>query len=383
MKTPLALLQLTHKKVRLLVAIAGITFADILMFMQLGFRDALFNSSVRLHKSIKGDIFLLSSQSDTLVGLNSFSHRRLYEILGLEGVQSVTPIYVGFAFWKNPETRNNRNILILGINPANNPLSLPGVNENLDKIKLEDTVLFDSLSRDEFGSITEDYNAGKAIKTEVARREIKVGGLFTLGTSFGADGNLITSDVNFFRLFPEREKGLIDVGVVKLESEASLDLTLAKIRNILSQGDIQVFAKEEFINYEKSYWQNRTTIGFIFAFGTVMGFIVGMVIVYQILYTDVADNLPEYATLKAMGYTDLYLLTVVFQEALVLALVGFIPGFSIAMFLYYNTAKATGLPIIMTLTRGVGVLILTLIMCCFSGGITVGKLRSADPADIF
>jgi len=117
--------------------------------------------------------------------------------------------------------------------------------------------------------------------------------------------------------------------------------------------------------------------------GTIIGFIVGTVIVYQILYSEVADHLPEYATLKAMGYTQKYLLVVVLQEALILAILGYIPGFTFAIFLYDLARNATLLPIVMTSSRAVMVLVLTILMCFTSGAIAVQKLRAADPADIF
>ncbi|MEC4892606.1 MAG: ABC transporter permease DevC [Oscillatoria sp. PMC 1051.18] len=382
MKIPLAWLQLTHEKIRLLVALAGIAFADILMFMQLGFRDALFESSVILTKQFRGDIFLLNPQSDTLVALETFSERRLYQALSVEGVATVSPIYLNFAIWKNPITRDTRAIQVIGFNPVDDIINLPGVRNNLDVIKLPDVVLFDELSRPEYGAIAELFNQGKTITTEVAERRIKVKGLFALGASFGADGNIITSDVNFLRLFPEREKGLIDIGVINLQPEANLELVLTGLKAELPE-DVVVFSREEFIAHEKNYWQNSTAIGFVFTLGTIMGFIVGTVIVYQILYTDVADHLPEYATLKAMGYTDFYLLVVVFQEAIILALVGYLPGFSVALLLYFMAANATSLPMAMTIFKAIMVLILTIIMCLVSGAISVRKLNSADPADIF
>ncbi|MFM7439985.1 MAG: ABC transporter permease DevC [Snowella sp.] len=383
MKIPLSWLQLTHEKMRLAVAIAGIAFADILMFMQLGFKNALFDSSVRLHKSLEGDIFILHSQTDSLVGGKSFSSRRLYEVMGVEGVKNVSPIYINVTDWKNPITKGNRRIFVVGINPVNNLFTLPGMKEALPLIKQPDVVLFDERSRGEFGPIKQDFEAGKVVKTEVANRQITVGGLFSLGASFGADGTVVTSDLNFFRIFPTRTKGLIDVGVIQLEPNANLDVTLKKIKDKLSSKDIQIFTKEGLIEHEKSYWQKRTTIGFVFGLGTVMGFVVGTIIVYQILYTDVVDHLPEYATLKAMGYGDNYLLMVVFQEALLLAVIGFIPSLGFSLFFYANTAKATGLPILMTVTRAIMILLLTMVMCTLSGAIAVGKLRSADPADIF
>ncbi|MGK7881332.1 MAG: ABC transporter permease DevC [Crocosphaera sp.] len=383
MKTPLAWLQLTHEKTRLLVALAGITFADVLMFMQLGFRDALFDSSVKLHQSLDGDIFILNSKTDTLTGIRSFSQRRLYETLGVDQIESVTPIYIGVSTWKNPLARKTRNILNVGLNPDQNVIMLPEVQEKISVTKQQDVVLYDRLGRQEFGPIPELFDSGETVKTEVGNRQIKVGGLFSVGTSFGADGTIITSDVNFLRLFPERKQGLIDIGVIKLTSEANLQENLDFLRKNFAYEDISFYSKEEFIQHEKKFWRTRTAIGFIFTLGTIMGFVVGTVIVYQILYTDVADHLPEYATLKAMGYTDFYLLTVVFQEAIILGIIGFIPGLSFSMLLYYNAAKATGLPIMMVTSRAITVLILTILMCCISGVIAVGKLRAADPADIF
>ena len=366
MKIPLSWLQLTHEKIRFLIALAGISFADILMFMQLGFQDALFESNITLHKSFKGDIFFISPQSESVINLKSFSRRRLYESIGVEGIKSVNSVYLDFAFWKNPIERNSRGILVVGFNPEDNVLNLPGVQNNLAQIKLQDVVLFDVQSREEFGPIPQLFNEGKQVTAEAASRRVKIGGLFSLGASFAADGNIVTSDLNFLRIFPNRNSGLIDLGIINLNPQANLESILATLRQKLPN-DIKVFSKEEFIEFEKTYWQNGTAIGFIFTLGTGMGFIVGTVIVYQILYTDVANHLPEYATLKAMGYSDSSLLIVVFQEAVILACIGYIPGFLLANVLYLATANATALPIMMTISRAIMVLTLTLIMCLFSG----------------
>lgn len=383
MKTPLAWLQLSKEKIRLLIAIAGISFADILIFMQLGFKNALFNASIRLHQEIQGDVFLLNPQSTALIAMKSFSSRRLYESLGVEGVESVNPVYIGFGIWKNPENQSTRQLMVMGFNPKANILKLPGIEENLDQLKLPDVVLFDQNSRAEFGNIAELYNSGKPLKTEIDGRQIRVGGLVEIGATFGADGNIITSDLNFLRLFSTRNKGLIDIGVIKLKENANQEAVIKSLREKFTYGDVLVLSKEEFIAFERTYWEKSTAIGFIFTLGAIMGLIVGIVIVYQILYTDVADHLPEYATLKAMGYTNNYLLVLVFQQAIILACIGFVPGWAISAFFYYQTAAATGLPVIMTKSLVIYVYVLTLAMCFFSGAIAVNKLKSADPADIF
>jgi putative ABC transport system permease protein len=382
MKIPLAWLQLSHEKIRLLVAIAGISFADILMFMQLGFRDALFDSAITFHANVQGDVFLVSPQSTSLIAMKTFSARRLQQVRSLNNVEHITPIYLDFRFWKNPENKSTRGIMVIGFNPADSNLfTLPGVKENLNKMVLPDSYLFDTKSREQFGDVKKWFDAGQTVTTEVGNRKVTVNGLFQMGASFGADGNILTSDTNFIRL-TNRDKGLIDVGVIRLTPGSDAKATAKKMMEILPK-DVKVFTKEEFINFELKYWQEGTSIGFIFTLGTVMGFIVGIVIVYQILYTDVADHLSEYATLKAMGYTDWYLLAVVFQEAVILSIVGFMPGMFAAVGLYTLTRNATSLPLLMTLTRAIHVLLLTVIMCLVSGAIAVRKLRSADPADMF
>jgi putative ABC transport system permease protein len=382
MKIPLAWLQLSHEKIRLLVAIAGISFADILMFMQLGFRDALFDSAITFHANVQGDVFLVSPQSTSLIAMKTFSARRLQQVRSLNNVEHITPIYLDFRFWKNPENKSTRGIMVIGFNPADSNLfTLPGVKENLNKMVLPDSYLFDTKSREQFGDVKKWFDAGQTVTTEVGNRKVTVNGLFQMGASFGADGNILTSDTNFIRL-TNRDKGLIDVGVIRLTPGSDTKATAKKMMEILPK-DVKVFTKEEFINFELKYWQEGTSIGFIFTLGTVMGFIVGIVIVYQILYTDVADHLSEYATLKAMGYTDWYLLAVVFQEAVILSIVGFMPGMFAAVGLYTLTRNATSLPLLMTLTRAIHVLLLTVIMCLVSGAIAVRKLRSADPADMF
>ncbi|MGF2039022.1 MAG: ABC transporter permease DevC [Nostoc sp. CmiVER01] len=381
-KIPLSWLQLTREKTRLAVALAGIAFADILMFMQLGFRDALYYSNVRFHNSLQGDIVLINSQSNAVLAMRSFSQRRLYKALELPAVQSVHPIYLDFTIWKNPVTGRPRSILIFGMNPETNLVDLPGVQENLDKLKLPDVVLFDRSSRVEYGPIAANYEQGKTVTAEVRRRRIKVGGLFTLGASFGADGNLITSDINFLRIFSNRQKGLIDIGLIRLKPGANANVVAEELRKYLPS-EVNVLTKEEFIEFERNYWANSTAIGFIFTLGTVMGFIVGTVIVYQILYTEVADHLAEYATLKAIGYTQKYLLTVILQEALLLAILGYFPGIIFSLFMYNTARNATLLPVFMSFDRAVMVLILTMLMCIVSGAIAVRKLSSADPADIF
>jgi putative ABC transport system permease protein len=384
-KIPLAWAQLTRERMRLVIALAGIGFADLLMFMQFGFRDALFESSITFHANLKGDIFITSTQSTALIAMKSFPQRRLYQALSFNGVQAISPVYLGFGLWKNPdpEKRNTRQLMVIGFDPTHPIFEMPEVKDNLEKIKLSDVILFDRASRPEFGPVAEYFQQGKPVETEIDNRRVTVEGLFTLGASFGADGNIITSDLNFLRIFrSKRSKGLIDIGIVHLQPGTDVKAVVEKMRATLPK-DVTIASKEEFVAFERKYWEESTAIGFVFTLGAAMGFMVGIVIVYQILYTDVTDHLPEYATLKAMGYKDFYFLGVVFQEALILAILGYLPGFGVSVFLYNLGRNATSLPMYMTLAKAMTVFIMTVIMCCVSGAIAVRKLQAADPADIF
>lgn len=386
-KLPTAWLQLRYQKIRLLVALSGVIFAVVIVFMQLGIRDALFDSAVRLHQGLQGDCFLISPRSTSLIAMESFPERRLIQALGFEEVESVSPIYLDFAQWKNPETRDYwRNIFVIGFDLRDRAVNFPGVQDNIQRLQLPDVVLFDRDSRTEFGPVVDLFQRQGQVVTELgnngSNRQVKVTGLFKLGTSFGSDGNLVTSHSNFLRIFNQRQRGFIDIGAIVLKPGSNANDFTRQLREFLPP-DVQVLTKKELVAFEKNYWQTSTAIGFIFNLGVALGVIVGIVVVYQILYTNVSEHLSEYATLKAIGYRHNYLLSLVLQQALFIAVLGYIPGFLIAVIQYEFAKQATLLPIAMTPARAILVLTLTILMCFISGATAVNKLKAADPADIF
>lgn len=381
-RTSLGWLQLSHDKGRMLVAVAGIAFADVLMFMQLGFQNALFSSNTRVHQTLQTDIVLIHPQARNLINLSSFPRRRLYQSMNVPGVKSAEPLYIKIGNWKNPETRRETSIMVVGFNPDRPAFALPEVNQNLNSIKLPDTVLFDRASRGNYQGSIAQINQGKSVKTEVDRRTINISGLFTIGASFAADGILMTSDQNYLRLFPRQDSVSVNAGLIQLQPGAD-PVEVQQVLKAYLPSDVKVLTKQEFIDFEKNYWANNTAIGFIFNLGVAMGFVVGVIIVYQVLSTDVSDHMAEYATFKAMGYRNIYLLGIVFEEAIILSVLGFLPGVGVSIGLYHLTRNATNLPLYMTLLRAFAVLILNMVMCSISGTIATRKLQAADPADIF
>jgi putative ABC transport system permease protein len=381
-KTPVAWLQLIKEKTRLLVAIAGIGFADMLMFVQLGFQDSLYDSATVPHRLLEADLVIINPQFKSLTSVQSFSRQRLYQTLSHDQVQSVSAVYIGMGDWKNPETQLQRSILVWGVEPNTLSFALPGLTQYAEELKLLNHVLFDQAGRPEYGAIPALFQQQGNVDAELNRQTVQVAGLFTMGSSFVADGNIITSDSTFLKLYRDRQAEQADIGLIQLKPEANQQQVQIRLAQILPD-DVLVLTVDEFAAIEKHYWESQGTIGFIFGIGVIVGFIVGVVIVYQILYTDVTNHLAEYATLKAMGYDDRYLLSILLQESLILAVLGYIPGFLVAVGLYQITYAATLLPIGMTVSRAILVFILTIVMCSVSGAVAMQKLRAADPADIF
>jgi putative ABC transport system permease protein len=381
-RTPLGWLQLKRHKGRFMVALAGIAVSDIIMFMQLGFQSALFDSNTRLNREIIADVVLISTQAKSMQNISTFSRRRLFEANDVPGVKAAEPMYVGMVSWRNTTTRKKVQVQAIGFNPNVPAINIPQANAQLDKIQLPDSFLFDRKARGDYSELYAQVAAGKDVSTEIGKRTVTVNGLFNFGASFAADGIILSSEDNYLRLFPQQKASNVNVGLIYLEPGYSPTQIATALKAHL-QNDVKVLTRAEFAKFEEDVLKTESPIAFIFGFGVSMGFFIGVIIVYQILSTDVNSHIKEYATFKAMGYSNNYLLGVVFEEAMIIALIGFIPSGAISLGLYQLAANATNLPIFMTLSRAIFVFVMTLVMCMISGSIATKKLQSADPADMF
>ena len=379
---PLASLMLVRQPVRLAVALAGISFAGILMFMQLGFRDGLFDASVTVHRLFDADIVLISPRSTSSVSMAGFPRRRLVQTMALPEVEGITPVHWNLLLWRNPQTRGTRSILALGFEPGDPLFVDPTLAPKAQVLTQKGRVLFDEKSRPEFGPVAEWFRDGRTVESEISGKRVRVAGLIELGSSFGADGNLLTSSETFLELLPNTPPGSIEVGLVRLQRGTDAEAVVEKLNALLPE-DVTVLTKQGFIDFEQNYWRTSTSIGFIFTLGAAMGFVVGCVIVYQVLYSDVSDHLPEYATLMAMGYKLRTLLGVVVREGLLLALFGYLPAYAAGQGLYLLVRSATALPVAMDFSRAITVFSMILVMCMASAGLAMRRLVDADPAEIF
>jgi putative ABC transport system permease protein len=377
-----AWLQIRREKVRFLIALAGIAFAVILMFMQFGFMDALYRGVVNVHRHLLADLVMVNSQHSTFAVPTFFPRRRLYQAQGYPGVASAGHLLCSVARWRRPGGSQVRNIFVMGVDPSRPTLSMPGVEEGMRAIRYPDVVLFDRHSRPEFGPVAAMLARDGEVVTEADRHRVLVRGTFDLGTSFGIDGSLITSEDNFHGLLPAYPQGGYSLGLLRLEPGADPAAVVRTLTAAL-EPDVRVMTWRAFIEGERQYWAKGTAIGFVFSFGVVMGLVVGLIIAYQILYAGIMDHLAEFATLKAMGYTGAWLAGVVFIQATLLAVIGFVPGLLAAGRLYRLAQDATLMPMVTSPGRAFQVLGLALVMCWLSGLIAMRKLRQADPAEIF
>jgi putative ABC transport system permease protein len=392
-KTPLAWKNLTHDKRRLAVAIAGIAFAVLLMFTQVGFQNALFDSQAKLIDELQGELFIVSKAKFTLAAEKRIPLARLHQAQSVSGVAGAYPLYSELTtsvLRKIESDIGNKGFPIRSLGfQLNDPIfKIPTINAQRTLLREPHTALIDKKSKQKKFAFVRDNDALLATdQLELANQRLKLVGTFELGTDFAHDGNLVMSAENFAHYYPHRKHfgdplSVIDIGIIQLQPHADLEATRRLLLQVLSK-DVQVFTRAQFRAAEVSFWDESTPIGTIFLFGKIIGFIVGMVICYQVIYSDITDHMPEFATLKAMGYPASYFVRLIVTEALLLAVVGFLPGTLVSRLLYGWLAGQTGLLMTMTLDCLLFVLLATIIMCVASGLLALRKLLAADPASLF
>jgi putative ABC transport system permease protein len=377
---PLAWRNLVSNKPRLLRSAGGIGFAVLLMLMQLGFEQAFFESALVVIRGLDGDILLQSAHKYQFATRDPFPRSDLDKARDVSGVATARALYADWFnfFWKNPADGKIFLVRAFGFDPDAPVFSFADVNANRAKLKEANSVLVDRRARHFLGMDTE------ATEAELNGAKVKIVGDFALGPDFQSDGTVIMSERTFASLLhaPAGDPSTVDVGVIKVNQGTDLAVVQQSLRNVLPN-TIAVFTKQELIGFERKFQAAVSSAGPIFAMGTIVGFVVGMLIAYQVTYTDLADQLPQYATLKAIGYRTRYLLRVVFEQATFNALAGWVPALLLSIVLYYVIGRLALLPLHMTPRVILLSLGLTLGMCLISAAIAVRRVITTDPAEVF
>ena len=379
---PLAWRQLAAEKKRLVAASTGVTFGLILMLFQLGLYNGILAMVVQPHHSLRGELVMTSPNYEYFGSSLEFSRRRLYQARSLPEVESVAPLYLGFLRWWNPENGRIKMMFAMGINPDENPFLNADVRSQISAIRDPESLLFDSTSSSDYGPIAARLARDGPVETHAESKRVRVKGLFALGHSLAASANVLMSDEAYFRLRPDKPRNMINVGMIALKPGADPAAVANKLRAML-ESDVRILTRQEFIEGEQAYWARRTPIGFVSGAGMLVGMLVGAIVVYQILYTDVNDHLKEYATLKAIGFRDGFFAGLVLQEACILVVLGFIPAMAFTLVLNDQARKVAQIPTALSLVDVLTVLVAATGMCLIAGLLATRRLRSADPADVF
>ena len=405
--SPLALAwsNLAHKRGRTVIAAGGVAFAVILIFVELGLLGGVGRTATMLYDNLNFDLLLTSSEYLDLSRPGEIPRARLAQAQTASGVEEVIPLSFGVANWRLPSRRGwfgrspggrVMSINILSVPPGQVDRAFrvgrDGVFPSAEEARARgallarlDSVLFDRQSKPEFG----DYEELKAIEPNGAGedrirlngKQAVIVGYFDLGTGFSWNGMLMASEETYDR-FMMRSGGQVNFGLVQLRPGADRDAVLNELRGVLP-ADVRVFTREELNEQERRYWLRVTSVGQFLFVAVILAVVVGVIFVYQMMATDIRNMLPEYATVKALGYRPRYLTAVVLWQALLLAVLGYLPGFLASLAIYASARNFGGIPTDMTPEVALGVLVLTCGMCLVSGFLALSKVRTADPADLF
>lgn len=381
-RLPIGWLQLSHSRTRLIAAVAGVAFANLLVFMQLGIMGALNNSTVAPYTLLDADIILSSQEGNTLTDSGNIARVHMFQALAVPGIAAATPLYIG----NLPLTLadgTSVSLLSFGIDVSQAGFVSAEIARNLALLMIENTALMDEGTRGLPPSVVAAVKAGNGYRFEANGLTLSAIGTMEVGGGFLADGMLVMSDQSFLRFFKSRRSGAPDHILLEVGDGVAPDTVVKRLEAVLPADSVKVQSLATAKAADLAFMSTERPTGIIFGFGVFMGILVGLVIVYQVLSTDVADHLREYATFKAMGYGQGFFLGIVFEEALVLAVFGFIPGFIVSTGLYAALNAVTGLPVAMVASRAVLVFVGTVVACSLSGAIATRRLAAADPADLF
>ncbi|MBS0125671.1 FtsX-like permease family protein [Thetidibacter halocola] len=380
-RLPIGWLQLTHKRGRFAAALAGVAFANVLVFVQLGLMNSMAAATLKPYGFFQADIMISAGDANALAEGGNVARQWMLQALADPEVAEGLSLFVGTVPWDRGET--DIALTTFGIDPGRPGFIAPGLTEDLHLLSVQDAAILDRLARglppDEAAAIRPQT----PLRFEAQDRTLTALATFAGGGGFGGDGFMLVSDQTFLSLFPSRSSAAPDHILLRLRPGADVPAAIARLRGLVSDQSLRIRSYGDAAAEDLRYQQTQRPTGVIFGFGVLIGVLVGLVIVYQVLSADVADHMREYATFKAMGYGPRFFLGIVLEEALVLGLLGFLPGLAIGTAILTLMGKVTTLPLTMTPGMAVTVFLGTVGFSALSGIIATRRLAAADPADLF
>jgi putative ABC transport system permease protein len=404
-----------HGGTRTLAAVAGMALAVVMVLLQLGFLEAVRITAALNYDQLDFDVAVVSAEFEQFYGPGQFPAARLTQARSLPEVTAARPLYTRMCLWRcpsyppatgrgpaaedgatsshnalmrwwlgarRPRPLQRRALLVLGVDPDRNPFRDPIRSQIAaagSRLREADQVLLNDRSNPDFGWEQWPEFTG----WELGNRRVDVIGPFSLTRSFGADAAVACVDTNFARaLGLSSLDGAVNFGLITLLPGSDPEECAARLTRALPH-DVRVLSRRALYRLESDYWVGQTATGKIFSFGVFLTMVVAAVVVHQVLAGDIRDHLPEYATLKAMGYGDGDLARVIQAQAGLYAAACYLPAVLLAAVVYRATDRLANIPMVLTGANLLTALVVTAITSQVAGALTVRKLRLADPADLF
>jgi putative ABC transport system permease protein len=380
-RLPIGWLQLTHKRSRFAAALAGVAFANVLVFVQLGLMNSMGTATLRPYAFFEADIMISAGDANAIAEGGNVARQWMLQAMADRDVLEGTGLFVGNVSWD----RGGADITFttFGIDPAQPAFVAAEVTADLALLQVQNAVILDRLARGLSPEEAAAIRPQTPVTLEAQGRTLTALDTFAGGGGFGGDGFMLVSDQTFLGLFPERASAAPDHILLRLRPGADVEAAVTRLRELISDPTLRIRSYAEAAAEDLRYQQTQRPTGVIFGFGVLIGVLVGLVIVYQVLSADVADHMREYATFKAMGYGPRFFLGVIFEEALILGVLGFVPGVAIGTGILALMGKVTTLPLSMSWSMALMVFVGTILFSALSGAIATRRLAAADPADLF
>jgi putative ABC transport system permease protein len=321
----------------------------------------------------QADLWIVPRDTKCFEDPSLLDDRARFRALSIDGVAAAVPIVLGFAEWKRADGGATP-VFIIGSDPRTGglqPWNL--VDGSLDALSTQDAVAVDRSYFERLGVAAIGDHA------EMRERKARVAAITKGIRSFTTTPYVFTSfdrARSFIGVSPNKATYVL----VRLAADADAGAVRRRIAENLAEAE--VLTPQEFRARSRSFWLFGTGAGAALFAGAVLGIIVGTVIVAQTLYSSTKDHINEFATLRAIGSSALYIVQVIICQALLSAAIGFCIAAAVGLFIVHATAE-TALPVLMTPGLTLGLFALTVVMCAVSAVAAIMQVVRIDPAMAF
>ena len=385
---PLGAQQLRRQRTSTLLSLAGVTASLLVIFAQLGIERSVYYSATRIHRAVVADLVMVPAGFKSLQ-LHANVPAAMTDIVSANpSVARTSPFWFDIMSIGHTGMGAPRQIAWYAVDVERPAIDVPGLRENLYKLRVTRRILFDRDSRPYFGDLAEVAERGEEVPVlgppdiRQLLRELFVVGTVSIGPNVVNDGAVVMSEATMAEVMGSWYSDRPAIIALKLVPGADLLATRNQLNRALS-GRAEVITHEEFENREKAYWSRETPVGYITDLGFVMGVMIGMVFIYYAQYQIIRFYLPEYAILKSLGYDWWFFLCMIGQIGAAIITPAFLVAFTLSRLVYGVAETALHLGMTMGLREMVIALFASLVMTAVSSVFAIRRLWKVDPIMLF